>query len=183
MKLAGALLGLGVILAILPGTLGLASDGCGPVNCALVQAAGKVAACLGVIAAMAIVAARALAQRSYSGAVLAGLVMLPAVVWVGLTIGNYQASIAGSGEVHRLNGAAREYAAARVGVPAEQLRALAVDGKLGWAAVRVTAPDGQSQLVLLQTVGGDWTPRAIAPTFSKDELRALGAPTDLLRDA
>jgi len=33
--------------------------------------------------------------------------------------------------------------------------------------------------VLLRHSGGAWQPQAIAPSFSKDQLRALGAPTNV----
>jgi hypothetical protein len=181
--LAGALLGIGVVLALTPAVLDLDSTDCGALNCALVQTLGKVVACLGVATATALVIVRSLARRNFSAAALAFFLFFPTVVWAGLALQTYWQGESGSGEVHRLNGAARDYAAPRLGRPASELRALTIDGKQGWVAVRVSAPDGGSRLVLLQSVGGEWTPRAIGPTFSKGELRALGAPTDLLRDA
>jgi hypothetical protein len=180
---AGALLGVGVVLALMPAVLGLDSTDCGWLSCALVQTLGKVAVCLGVAAATAVLLVGSLARRNFSGAALAFFLLFPTVVWAGLAVQAYRQGETGSGEVHRLNGAARDYAAAQLGRPAADLRALAIDGKQGWAAVRVTAPDGASRLVLLQSVGGQWRPRTIGTAFSKDELRALGAPTDLLRDA
>ena len=180
---AGALFGVGVVLAVVPALLGLDSTDCGALNCALVQTLGKVAVCLGVAGVTGVLLVRFLARRNYSGAALTFFLLFPAVVWAGLAVQTYWQGETGSGEIYRLNGAAREYAAAQLGRPASELRALAVDGKEDWAAVRVTAPDGASRLVLLQSVGGQWSPRTIGPSFSKDDLRRLGAPTDLLRDA
>lgn len=181
--LAGALLGVGVVLALTPALLRLDSTDCGPLSCALVQTLGKVVACLGLATATGLVIVRSLVRRSFSGAALAFFLFFPTVVWAGLAVQTYLEGETGSGEIYRLNGVAREYAAARLGRPASELRALTLDGKQGWMAVRVTAPDGGSRLVLLQSVGGQWQPRTIGTAFSKDELRALGAPTDLLRDA
>jgi len=56
-------------------------------------------------------------------------------------------------------------------------------GRGDWISVRITAPGGASAFVLERRDGASWTPVAMAPDFSRDELRALGAPTDLLRDA
>jgi hypothetical protein len=182
-SLAGALLAIGVVLALMPSLLDLDSTDCGPLSCALVQTAGKVVACLGLALATGAVMLRALVRRSFSGAALALFLLFPAVVWTGLAVRTYLEGESGTGEVHRVNNAARDYAAGPLGRPASELRALTLDGKQGWIAVRVTAPDGAARLVVLQSVGGEWQPRAIGAAFSPDELRALGAPTDLIRES
>src|SRR5262245_11275232 len=166
----------------MPVLLQLDSTDCGPLSCALLQTLGKVVACLGVATASGVAIVRSLTRRGFSAAALAFFVFFPTVVWAGLAVRNYVEGERGSGPVYLLNGVARDYAATRLGRPASELRALTIDGKQGWIAVRVTAPDGTSRLVLLESVGGQWQPRTIAPSFSKAELRALGAPTDLLPD-
>jgi hypothetical protein len=66
--------------------------------------------------------------------------------------------------------------------PAGELRPLIYNGRGEWISVRVTAPGGASAFVLERRDGATWVPVAMAPTFTRDDLRALGAPTDLLRD-
>lgn len=173
---AGALLAIGVVLAVLPGLFRLDSTACGPIGCDVLQTAGKVAVCLAVLAAAALIATRALTRRNYNAAALAFLLALPAAIFGGLALAG------DSGEAERTNAIARQYAAAQLGRPAEQLRPIILDGKLGWIAVRVTDPAGTSNTVLLRRVEGEWRPQAIAPAFGKEQLRALGAPTDLIRE-
>ena len=175
--LSGALLAIGVVLAILPGLLRLDSTSCGPIGCDVLQTAGKVAACVAVLFATGAIAARALRQRNYTVAALVFLIGLPAAIFAGI-------ALTGDGaEAQRTNQIARSYAAAQLGRPAEELRPIILDGKLGWIAVRVTDPAGAANTVLLQKADGEWRPRAIAPAFGKEQLRSLGAPTDLIRES
>jgi uncharacterized membrane protein YhaH (DUF805 family) len=174
--LSGALLAVGVVLAVLPGALRLESTSCGPVGCDVLQLAGKLAVCLAVLAAMAAISARALAQRNYNAVALAFLIALPAAIWGGLAL------MGDNAEAQQTNRIARDYAAAQLGRPADELRPLILDGKLGWLAVRVTDPVGATNTVLMRRIEGEWRPQAIAPSFGKEQLRALGAPTDLIRE-
>jgi hypothetical protein len=173
---AGGLLAIGVALAILPGLLRLDSTSCGPIGCDLLQTIGKVATCLAVLAAAGLIAARALVQRNYTVVALAFLIALPAAIFGSL------AAIGDTTEAQQANLIARSYAAAQLGRPADELRPIILDGKLGWMAIRVTDAAGASHTVLLHRVDGAWRPEALAPSFGKEQLRAVGAPTDLIRE-
>ena len=175
--LSGALLAVGVVLAVMPGVLRLDSTSCGPIGCDVLQTAGKVAVCVAVLAATGAIAARGLAQRNYAMVALVFFIALPAAIFAGMAL------VGDDGEAQRTNQIARTYAAAQLGRPPEELRPIILDGKLGWIAVRVTDPAGTSSTVLLQKAEGEWRPRAIAPSFGKEQLRALGAPTDLIRES
>jgi uncharacterized membrane protein YhaH (DUF805 family) len=175
--LSGALLAVGVVLAVMPGLLRLQSTSCGPVGCDMLQMIGKVAVCVAVLAATAAIATRALRQRNYTAVALAFLIALPAAIFGGLAL------IGDTTEAQLTNRIARDYAAAQLGRPADELRPIILDGKLGWIAVRVTDPTGASNTVLLRRVEGEWRPQALAPSFGKEQLRALGAPTDLIRES
>jgi hypothetical protein len=172
--IAGALLAVGVGLTVMPGLLGLTSTSCGPIGCDVLQRAGKVAVCVAVLAATAAIAASSLARRNYAAVGLALLVALPAAIWGGLAL------MGDTGEAQQTNRLARDYAAAQLGRPADELRPIILDGRLGWIAVRVTDPAGATNTVLLRQVDGEWRPQAIAPSFDRERLRQLGAPTNLI---
>ena len=174
---AGALLAIGVVLSVLPGLFRLDSTSCGPIGCDVLQTAGKVAVCIAVLAAAGLIAARALVRRNYTAAALAFLIALPAAIFGGLAL------MGDSSEAQQTNRIARDYAAAQLGRPADDLRPIILDGKLGWIAVRVTDPAGATNTVLLRRIEGEWRPQALAPSFGKEQLRALGAPTDLIRQS
>jgi hypothetical protein len=174
---SGALLAVGVVLAVIPALFRLDSTSCGPIGCDVLQTAGKVLACVAVLSATGAIAARGLVQRNYTIVGLVFLIALPAAIFAGLAL------MGDDAEAQRTNQIARTYAAAQLGRPAEQLRPIILDGKLGWIAVRVTDSAGGSNTVLLQKSEGEWRPRALAPSFGKEQLRALGAPTDLIRES
>ncbi|TAK24583.1 MAG: hypothetical protein EPO26_05015 [Chloroflexota bacterium] len=180
---AGAILVVGVVFAVSPGYFGWQTGDCGPINCGFVQVIGKLLVCAALLLSMGTVAARAIRARQPTPAALAGVMMVPAFIWAGLTIDGWRATLAGTGEVAQMVTTARVYAASSLGVPQDSLRGLTVDGKPGWAVVKVTAGDSRSEFVILRFTGGVWAPRAIGPAFSRDDLRALGAPVDLMRDA
>jgi len=172
--IAGGLLAVGVGLAVMPGLLGLTSTSCGPVGCDVLQRAGKLLICVAVLAATAAIAAASLARRNYTAVALVFLVALPAAVWGGLAV------MGDTGEAQQTNRVAREYAAAQLGRPAEQLRPIILDGRLDWIAVRVTDTSGAANIVVMRRVDGEWRPQAVAPSFDRERLRQLGAPTNLI---
>jgi hypothetical protein len=179
---AGLVAGLGVVAALAVPMLGLSSTSCGPLNCGLVQTLGKALAAGGIGLALATVAVQSLRTRQFSLAVLAALVAGPSLLWMVMIVDQWRQLDAGTDQASAVTARAREYAAGRGLGPAGELRPLIHNGRGDWISVRVTAPGGASAFVLERRDGAGWTPVAMAPDFSRDELRALGAPTDLLRD-
>ncbi len=179
---SGAILaGPALVLAILPG-MGAQTTDCGPLDCALVQAAGKILVCVAFFLFTAAFLVRGIALRSWATVGIAAVVMFPSLVYPFLIVQTYQDLTAGTGEVHQMVQAARTYAAASISRPLEDLEGLAIDGKPGWAAVRITDRTEGTWIVVLRSSNRVWSPQAIAPRFDRDALRALGAPTDLIRN-
>jgi hypothetical protein len=179
---AGLVAALGALAALAVPVLGLSSTSCGPLNCGLVQTLGKVMAAGGIGVALATVAVQSLRTRQFSAAVLAALVAGPALLWAVMIVDQWRQLDAGTDEASAVIAIAREYAAGRGLGPAGELRPLIYNGRGDWISVKITAPNGASAFVLERRDGGGWAPVAMAPTFTRDDLRALGAPTDLLRD-
>jgi len=181
-QIAGLVAALGVVAAVAVPILGLSSTSCRPLDCGLVQMLGKAMAAGGIGLALATVALQSLRTRQFSVAVLAALVAGPALLWTVMIVDQWRQLQAGTDEASAVIAVAREYAAGRGLGPAGELRPLIYNGRGEWISVRVAAPGGASAFVLERRDNGAWAPVAMAPTFSRDALRALGAPTDLLRD-
>jgi hypothetical protein len=179
--LGGALAVVGAVLALAVPVFGLRSDACGSVNCGLLQVIGKALTSGGLALALGAIAVASIRAGRFSAGVLAALIAGPALLWTVMVVEDWRELQAGTSEATQVLAAARDYAAAQRGLPADQLRPIIVNGRGSWVSVRVTEPTG-AELVLLERQNGRWTPRAIAPSFSKDELRAIGAPTDVARD-
>jgi hypothetical protein len=180
-RAAGAVAAIGIALAVAVPLLGLRSDACGPVGCAEAQVVGKTLAAGGVALALGAVAVVCLLGRRFSAGTLALAIALPALIWAVLVVDGYRQQQAGLDDATRVIAIARDYAAAQPGA-GEPLQATVFNGRGDWLSVRMTRPDGSTFFVLQQRSGGVWSARAAAPTFTREELRALGAPTDLLRD-
>jgi hypothetical protein len=178
---SGAIVAVGVCMALAIPLMGLRSTDCGQLNCGLVQTVGKALAAGGIGVALGVLAIASLRAGRFSAAVIAALIAGPSLLWAVMIVDQWQALSAGTDEASAAIAAAREYAAARGVGPAGDLHALIYNGRGEWMSVKITGPDGQS-FVLERKSGSTWTPVAAAPTFSRDELRALGAPTDLLND-
>jgi hypothetical protein len=181
-QIAGLLAALGAAAALAIPLLGLSSTSCGALNCGLVQTLGKALVAAGIGVALATVAVQSLRTRQFSLAVIAALVAGPSLLWAVMIVGNWQQLEAGTDEASAVIAVARGYAADRGLGPAADLRPLIYNGSGSWISVRISAPGGASAFVLERRDGAAWTPVAIAPTFTPADLRALGAPTDLLRD-
>jgi hypothetical protein len=181
-QLAGLIAVVGVVLALAVPIGGLSSTSCQPFDCGLVQRLGKVFAAGGIGVALTTLAFQSLRNRQFSAAIMATLVAGPALLMAVLIVDEWRQIEAGTDMPTVVGGLARDYAAARGLGPAAELRPLIYNGRGDWLSVRLTGPGGATSFVLLQRQAGAWTPRAVAPTFTKEELRALGAPTDLLND-
>jgi hypothetical protein len=181
-QVASLVAAVGVIVALAVPIGGLSSTSCGAVNCGLLQTLGKALAAGGIGVALATIAVQSLRTRQFSAAVLAALVAGPALLWAVMIVDQWRQLESGTDEASAVIAAARDYASAGGLGPAAELRPLIYNGRGEWLSVRVTAPGGASAFVLARRKDGGWSPVAMAPTFSRDELRALGAPTDLLRD-
>lgn len=182
-QLFGLVAAVGVVLALAVPLLNLRSGDCGPLNCGFVQVVGKVAASVGVGAALGTVAFVALRAGRITAAVLAALIAGPALLWSVFIVDQWQQLMAGTDQVTVMVSTARDYAARQEGLPSDSLHALLTTGRGDWAVVKIQRPDGAVSYALLERGENGWVPRAIGPSFSRDELRALGAPTDLMRDA
>lgn len=178
-----ALAGVGVVLAVLIPALDLRSSGCGPLDCGLLQTIGKVMTGLGVGIGLTIVAVGALRAGKLTMAICVVLIAGPSFVWAALIADQWRDLISGTGEVSQMLASAREYAAAQEHVDGSGLSPLLTNGRGDWSVVRIVHPDGAKSYVLSRRSGGRWTPVAIAAWFDRDALRALGAPTDLMKDA
>jgi hypothetical protein len=181
-QIAALVAALGVLAALAVPILGLSSTSCRPVDCGLLQTLGKAMAAGGIGLALATVAVQSLRTRQFSAAILAALVAGPALLWTVVIVDQWRQLEAGTGEASTVVALAREYAAGRGLGPLGELRPLIYNGRGDWISVRVAAPGGASAFVLERRANGTWTAVAMAPTFSRDDLRALGAPTDLLSD-
>lgn len=179
--LGGLLALVGAAVAIAVPVLDLRSDACGPFNCGLIQVVGKALASGGIGVALGAVALSSIRAGRFSAGALAALVAGPALLWAVLIVDDWQQIQLGTSEAGQVLAAARDYAAAQRNLPADQLRPIIVNGRGAWLSVRVAEPGG-AEVVLLERQNGRWTPRAIAPSFTKDELRAIGAPTDVAKD-
>jgi hypothetical protein len=181
-RAASLVAALGALVALAVPVLGLSSTSCGPLNCGLVQTLGKAMAAGGIGLALATISVQSLRTRQFSAAVLAALVAGPALLWTVMIVDQWRQLDAGTDEASAVIALAREYAAGRGLGPAGELRPLIYNGRGDWISVKITAPGGATAFVLERRDGGAWAPVAMAPTFTRDDLRALGAPTDLLRD-
>lgn len=168
----------GAALSLLVPVLGLRSDSCGGVSCGLVQVIGKAMASSGVALALGTVGLASVRAGRFSAGALALLIAGPALLWTVMIVDDWRQLQAGTDEASQVIALAREYAASQRKLPPDQLRGLIVNGRGGWMSVRIAEP-GQTELVLLQREAGSWKPRAIAPAFTKEELRALGAPPNV----
>lgn len=178
--LGGLIAALGAVVALSIPALGLRSDACGGINCGLLQVIGKVLTSGGIALALGSIAVASIRAGRFSAGLLAALIAGPALLWAVMVVEDWQELQAGTSEASVVLSAAREYAAAQRGLPVDELRPVIVNGRGAWISVQVAQPNG-AELVLLQRENGRWVPRAIAPSFSRDELRALGAPTDVAR--
>jgi hypothetical protein len=181
-NLAGIAVVIGVALAISIPLLGLRSTDCGSISCGLVQTVGKALAAGGIGVALGTVAIASLRAGRFSAATMAALVAGPALLWSVMVVDQWRQLSAGTDEATQVITVARDYAASHGVGPAADLRALIYNGRGDWLSVKLTAPNGNQSFVIARREGSTWTPVAAAPTFTRDELRALGAPTDLLSD-
>lgn len=161
--------------------LGLRAADCGPFGCDLVQTAGKAGAGVGVALSASIGMISALVHRRAAAAAMAALIVFPALVMTGLVIEDWREARAGTSEAQAVVRTARAHVASVTGQAATDLKGIIVNGRGAWISVRVTAPDRTDLFVLLRRDDGVWAPRAAAPGFTREELVAIGAPTDLLR--
>lgn len=182
-RLCAIVAGVGIVLALTVPLLNLRSDQCGPINCALMQVIGKVLTSLGVGMALGTVAVVSLRARRFTPAALAALIAGPTLFWSVLIVDQWRQLGEGSDRVSNMVATARVYASRELGVPQQQLRPLLTTGRDDWAVVRITRPDGSVSYALLQHVNGAWTPKALGDSFSRAQLRELGAPTNLMQDA
>ena len=179
----GAVALVGVLLVLFVPVLDVSSEDCAPLSCALLQVIGKVAAAGGVaVAASALAVGSAVARRP-AGAVLAALIALPALIWPFSVVDAYGKRQAGIDQPSLVVAAAREYAVSSGECGGGEPRATVINGRQDWVTVRATWPDGCARLILLKREAGAWQAKAIASAFTRDELRALGAPTNVARDA
>jgi hypothetical protein len=178
---AGAMVGVGLLLALVVPILGLSSGDCGPLSCGLVQTVGKGLTAGGLGIGFGVVAVGSFLTRRYSAGTVAALIAIPALLMAATVVEQWRLQSAGVDEATQVLTAARQYAASR-GIVVADGQAVVFNGRGTWLSVKLTAPDGSTAYVLERRDGPTWTPQAMAPTFTRDELRALGAPTDLLRD-
>jgi hypothetical protein len=179
--LGGVLALVGAALALAVPVLDLRSDACGTFSCGLLQVVGKVLTSGGLALALGAVAVASIRAGRFSAGLLAALVAGPALLWAVMIVDDWRQLEAGTNEAAQVLAAARDYASTQRSLPADQLRPIIVNGRGSWVSVRVAEPAG-AELVLLERQNGRWTPRAISQSFTKDELRAIGAPTDVAKD-
>lgn len=182
LSIAGAMFAVGLVLALGVPMLGLQADDCGALSCGLVQTVGKALTAGGIGLGFGIVAVGSVLTRRYSAGFVAALIAVPALLLAFTVTNQWRQQAAGTDEASAVLAAARQYAAARGFAPVGQVRAVVYNGRGTWLSVKLTAPDGSTAYVLERREGPTWTPQAMAPTFTRAELRALGAPTDLLSD-
>src|SRR5439155_24537001 len=165
----------GACLSLLVPVLDLRSDACGSDGCGLLQVIGKVLASGGLALALGTASLTSLRAGRFSMAALAALVAGPALLWSVLILDDWRGLQAGTDEAGQIVKAARDYTAAQRGLPAGDLRPIIVNGRGNWVSVRVAENGRGSEMVLLRNDGSAWRARAIAPTFSLQELHDLGA--------
>ena len=173
----------GLTLTLIVPILNLRSSDCGSLNCGLVQTIGKAATSVGVLVIFATAAIAAARTRNFSAAVLAALIAFPAAVLAVAVVVQWQQLQAGTDRITPMLSRAREFAAIQNQSAPSDIKPLLVTGKGDWAVVRVSQVERADEFVLLVRDGSDWRPRAMAKTFTKNELTRLEAPTDLMRDA
>ena len=180
--LGGMLALVGACVSLVVPVFDLRSDACGPLSCGLLQLIGKVLASGGLALALGTASVVSLRAGRFSMAALAALVAGPALLWTVMILDDWQGLQAGTNEATAILTAARDYTAAQRGLPAADLRPIIVNGRGNWVSVRVAENGRGSELVLLQKDGAAWRPRAVAPTFTLQQLHDLGAPLDVTKD-
>ncbi len=182
-QIGAILAAVGLTLTLIVPILNLRSSDCGSLNCGLVQTIGKASTSVGVLVIFATAAITAARTRNFSGAVLAALIAFPAAVLAVGVVVQWQQLQAGSDRITPMLARARDFAASQNQSSPSDIKTLLVTGKGDWAVVRVSQADRMDEFVLLIREGSEWRPRAMARTFTKNELARLEAPTDLMRDA
>lgn len=182
-QLGGTLAGVGLVLTVMIPIFNLSSGDCGPLNCGLVQTIGKSATSVGITLVFATTALASLRTRNFSGAALAALIAFPAAVLAVGVMVQWQQFQSGTDRITPMLANAREFAAVQRQAAPDDIKLLLVTGKGDWAVVRISQSERSDEFVLLVRQGNTWEPRAIGSAFTKDELRRLDAPTDLMRDA
>jgi len=179
---AGLVLAAGMVLALVVPILGLRSDDCGPLSCGLVQAIGKALAAGAVGLGFLVLAVVSVLRRGFSAAVLALFVALPALLFAATTLEQWRRVEAGADAPTIVIASSREFAARQGFGEAASLRGFVYNGRADWLSVKLTSPAGLETFVIQRRRAGEWSPVAAAPRFTRDELRELGAPTDLMRE-
>ena len=168
----------GAVLSLSVPVFDLQSNACGPIGCGLLQVLGKALAAGGLGVGLAAIAVATLRAGHFSAGVLAALIAAPALLWAVMIVDDWQRLQSGTDEAGQILAVARDYTASQRSLPPDQVRGLIVNGRGAWVSVREAEP-GTTELVVLEKTSAGWQPRAIAPSFTKEQLRDLGAPTDV----